>query len=191
MSGNGNGPSQDSFLGAQIKVVTTFGEEIEGELFCCDITGSNSVILCQRLDNGNVNYKWTKANIIREVTALGAPSNSDEPLPNVDLRFIEDRAKKLEEAAFESAKRFGVGVTEHAQEVFDVLSKTMECQWDGEDIKVYGQVKVSKPYDPNRNISGGNEQMVDRVKKVLQGELGRNSKKEEATKLAPTPKKKS
>ena len=95
---------------AQIRVVTTFGEEIaagpdillgilvdsettgpndkttqEGELFCVDIGGSNSVVLCQRrfdffrvvfwfllyedlcfssrcrLENGNVNYKcWTE-----------------------------------------------------------------------------------------------------------------------------------
>ncbi|CAE7768987.1 unnamed protein product, partial [Symbiodinium microadriaticum] len=66
----------ESLLGAQIRVVTTFGEEIEGELFCVDIGGSNSVVLCQRLDNGRVNYKWTKMNIIREVVAMAGPPST-------------------------------------------------------------------------------------------------------------------
>lgn len=169
-------PPPESFLGSQIRIVTNSGEEIEGELFCYDLKESNTVIVCQRLENGNVNYKWTKANIIREVAATSAPSASlaeEDPLAApVDLRHVETRAKKLEAAAFEQAKRFGVGVTEHAQEVFDALSKTMTAEWDGEDIKVFG-VKVSKPYDPNRNITGGSAEAQARVKKVLEGELGR------------------
>eukprot|EP00406_Dinophysis_acuminata_P065987 CAMPEP_0179281462 /NCGR_PEP_ID=MMETSP0797-20121207/37164_1 /TAXON_ID=47934 /ORGANISM="Dinophysis acuminata, Strain DAEP01" /LENGTH=192 /DNA_ID=CAMNT_0020990167 /DNA_START=50 /DNA_END=628 /DNA_ORIENTATION=- len=174
----------DAYLGAQICVVTTSGEEIEGELFCVDTSGTsgsnsaNSVIICQRLDNGNVNYKWTKTNIIREVKASSGPPNgaSDEwfPLPHVDLRLIEHRAKKLEDDAREEAKRYGVGVTEHAQEVYDALSKTMEAEWDGEDIKVFG-VKVTKPYAPNC-CTGGDDQARDRVQKVLT-ELARTNKK--------------
>mmetsp|Transcript_69441 Transcript_69441/g.206896 ORF Transcript_69441/g.206896 Transcript_69441/m.206896 type:complete len:179 (+) Transcript_69441:73-609(+) len=171
-------PPVESFLGTQIRVVTTFGEEIEGELFCVDISGSNSVVICQRLENGNVNYKWTKTNIIREVSAAaGPPASAAEELPHVDLRHVESRAKKLEEEAREDAKRYGVGVTEHAQEVFDALRKTMEAEWDGEDIKVLG-VRISKPYDPERNVSGGDSQARERVQKVLQNELGRMSKKQ-------------
>merc|ERR1719491_2188416 len=91
----------ESMLGAMIRVVTTFGEEIEGELFCVDINGSNSVVLCQRLENGNVNYTWTKANIIREVSAIAGPTGNaaDEWLPYIDLKQVEGQAKKAEEAA--------------------------------------------------------------------------------------------
>lgn len=167
----------ENMLGAQIRVVTTFGEEIEGELFCVDINGSNSVVLCQRLDNGNVNYKWTKANIIREVTASAGPSGSasEEWLPAVDLRHVEQQAKRAEEAALAESKRYGVGVSEHAQEVFDALSKTMEAQWDGEDIKVLG-VRITKPYDPAKSIAGGDNATIERVRTVLQGELARKKK---------------
>mmetsp|Transcript_80263 Transcript_80263/g.213009 ORF Transcript_80263/g.213009 Transcript_80263/m.213009 type:complete len:182 (-) Transcript_80263:57-602(-) len=173
-------PPVESFLGTQIRVVTTFGEEIEGELFCVDISGSNSVVICQRLENGNVNYKWTKTNIIREVTASPGPQAGagEDWLPHVDLRQVETRSKKLEEEAREDAKRYGVGVTEHAQEVFDALAKTMEAEWDGEDIKVLG-VRISKPYDPERNVTGGDAQARERVQKVLQNELGRISSKKQ------------
>mmetsp|Transcript_57889 Transcript_57889/g.134873 ORF Transcript_57889/g.134873 Transcript_57889/m.134873 type:complete len:185 (-) Transcript_57889:52-606(-) len=173
-------PSVESFLGTPIRVVTTFGEEIEGELFCVDSSGSNSVVICQRLESGNVNYRWTKTNIIREVSALAAPPAcpADDWLPHVDLRHIESRAKKLEDEAREESKRYGVGVTEHAQEIFDALSKTMEAEWDGEDIKVLG-VRISKPYDPFRNVTGGDDQARERVQKVLQNELGRLSKRQQ------------
>mmetsp|Transcript_59168 Transcript_59168/g.157477 ORF Transcript_59168/g.157477 Transcript_59168/m.157477 type:complete len:183 (-) Transcript_59168:104-652(-) len=171
--------SAESYLGAQIRIATTFGEEIEGELFCCDIQGSNSsnsVIICQRLSNGTLNYKWLKANIVKEVTALRHPSSTVEELPHIDLRQIEARAKRDEEQAAGEARRYGVGVTEHAQEVFDALSKTYDPQWEGEDIKVLG-VRIIKPYDPLKNISGGKEETQERVRKVLQGELGKRGKR--------------
>ncbi|CAK9031479.1 unnamed protein product [Durusdinium trenchii] len=167
----------ENLLGAQIRVVTTFGEEIEGELFCVDIGGSNSVVLCQRLENGHVNYKWTKTNIIREVVATGIPPTGVlEELPSVDLDELEAKALQLEEEASQNAARFGVGVTEQAQDCFDALSKTMQVEWEGEDIKCMG-CKISKPYDPMKSISGPNPQTVDRVRKVLQSELGRMQKK--------------
>ncbi|CAK8996648.1 Hypothetical protein SCF082_LOCUS4886 [Durusdinium trenchii] len=165
----------------------------EGELFCVDIGGSNSVVLCQRpwpsrrsprvvtcgrrLENGHVNYKWTKTNIIREVVATGIPPTGVlEELPSVDLDELEAKALQLEEEASQNAARFGVGVTEQAQDCFDALSKTMQVEWEGEDIKCMG-CKISKPYDPMKSISGPNPQTVDRVRKVLQSELGRMQKK--------------
>eukprot|EP00931_Biecheleriopsis_adriatica_P075154 TRINITY_DN49089_c0_g1_i1.p1 TRINITY_DN49089_c0_g1~~TRINITY_DN49089_c0_g1_i1.p1 ORF type:complete len:182 (+),score=37.95 TRINITY_DN49089_c0_g1_i1:93-638(+) len=172
----------ENLLGAQIKVVTTFGEELEGELFCVDIQGSNSIVLRQRCENGLVNYKWTKTNIIREVIAISLPPTSGiEELPAVDIRQIEERAQKVEEAAIADGKRWGVGVTEQAQDAFDALSKTMDVEWDGEDILCLG-VRISKPYDPNKSITGQNQQAVDRIKKVLQAEMNRMGKKKNAAK---------
>lgn len=167
----------ESFLGATIKVVTTFGEEIEGELFCCEGKengGSNSIILVQRLENNKVNYKWTKANIIQEVVVLKAPNPPEEALPYIDLDQITDRGARLEQQATENIKNYGVGVTQEAQLAFDVLNKTMACTWEGEDILVLG-VRIKKPYKAD-NCSGPDNEALERVKKVLQGELSKKSK---------------
>lgn len=110
----------DGMLGAQLRITTNIGDEVEGELFCMDIGASNmvnSVVLCQRLENGNVNYVWTKSNIIKEVAATAPPTRPpDESQPYVDLRQVAALADKLQEAAAQDAKRYGVGVTEYAQD---------------------------------------------------------------------------
>mmetsp|Transcript_23247 Transcript_23247/g.37189 ORF Transcript_23247/g.37189 Transcript_23247/m.37189 type:complete len:179 (-) Transcript_23247:55-591(-) len=174
----------ESAIGAQIRVVTTFGEEIDGELFCCDMgeKTSNTVVICQRLETGNVNYKILKGNVIKEVKVTSDRSEPvDDWLPHVDLQLLGRKVQKLEEIAAKEAKKYGVGVTEQAQEVFDALNKTMEPEWDGEDIQVLG-VRIKKPYDPAKNIEGP-EEAVDRIRKVLQNELGRiRTKKQQQSK---------
>mmetsp|Transcript_53460 Transcript_53460/g.137922 ORF Transcript_53460/g.137922 Transcript_53460/m.137922 type:complete len:92 (-) Transcript_53460:204-479(-) len=82
----------NNFLGAPIKVLTTLGEELEGELFCYDVNGSNSLILRQQLPDGSTNYKWIRSSAIREVRACGPPPSGTvhEELPPVDLKSKSD-----------------------------------------------------------------------------------------------------
>lgn len=171
----------DSCLGAQIRVVTTFGEEIEGELFCIDTSGSQSVVICQRIEpSGNVNYKWIKINIIREVSATAGPASgaSEEWFPHVDLQQIASRAKKSEDEAREDVKRYGVGVTEHMQEVFDALAKTYEAVWNGQEINLPALgITISKE---GESIEGGAAEARERVQKVLGGGLERQRAKKQA-----------
>merc|ERR1719316_2121677 len=162
-------------LGSPITVVTTLGEELNGELFCYDISGSNSVVLRQPLNNGNSNYLWLKTNIIREVRASGPPEPVEESLPAVDLEEVTKRAKLLEETAQKNSRNWGVGVTQQAQEVFDAVNKTMPCTWEKEDIRVFG-VRITPPYNPESCVGGDDPSALERVKKVLQGELERMAK---------------
>eukprot|EP00927_Polykrikos_kofoidii_P068278 TRINITY_DN63639_c0_g1_i1.p2 TRINITY_DN63639_c0_g1~~TRINITY_DN63639_c0_g1_i1.p2 ORF type:complete len:189 (+),score=50.46 TRINITY_DN63639_c0_g1_i1:48-614(+) len=175
-------PQPTSFLGADIRVMTTMGEEFEGELFCYDVTGANSLVLRQVLENGNCNYKWVKSNVIREVKALGPPKPIDVVLPAIDLKKIEERAVAMEREAWKVSKSRGVGVSDQAREVFQAINKTMECEWDKEDIIVFG-VRISKPYTPDSCTCGDDPAALERVKKVLQGELDRIKKGKTAGKL--------
>ncbi|CAJ1352879.1 unnamed protein product [Effrenium voratum] len=124
-----------------------------------------------------MNYKWTKTNIIREVVATAGPPPGGiiEDLPSVDVQQLEAQAKQMEEEAARNSRRYGVGVTEQAQDCFDALSKTMPAEWHGDEIRCMG-CRITKPYDPVKNISGPNE-AVERVRKVLQAELGRMQRK--------------
>jgi len=193
--------TQEQFLGTPIHIRTTFGDEIQGELFCYDVlNGSNAVILREDLNNGFCNYTFAKTNIIREIKALGpSPTRSPDALPYIDTALLTHR----EETALRQAQRnrmsIGVGVTREAQEIFDKLKQTMPCEWQNQDIIVLKSVVISKPYKPENCVlmKGASENQagatVERVKKVLQelrAQGDRRKKKEEASASAqssPTP----
>merc|ERR1712012_533015 len=69
----------------------------------------------------------------------------------------------------------GVGVTEFAQEIFNAMSKTMDVSWEKEDIICFG-VRIQKPYTPESCVGGDDPAALERVKKVLIGELNRIKK---------------
>ena len=71
----------------------------------------------------------------------------------------------------------GIGVSEHAQAVFDALERTMPCEWRGRAIHVYGgEVRVAPPYGTRDAAflegAAGNEMMLQRVRTVLDEEFG-------------------
>jgi len=68
----------------------------------------------------------------------------------------------------------GVGVTKEAQSIFDALSKTMPCAWQGRTILVMDAVTVTPPYTPEscqaRSGEGG---ALERIRRVLTAERQR------------------
>jgi hypothetical protein len=70
--------------------------------------------------------------------------------------------------------KVGVGVTKEAQSIFDALSKTMPCTWQGRSIYVMEAVLVAPPYttaDVTTHIE--HKGAFERVKVVLQAERTR------------------
>jgi len=55
------------------------------------------------------------------------------------------------------------------------LAKTLPCKWRQDAIVVFDEIVIANPYGPE-NISGENSTMLDRVKKVLEGERRRLNK---------------
>ncbi|KAK9916840.1 hypothetical protein WJX75_007667 [Coccomyxa subellipsoidea] len=88
------------------------------------------------------------------------------------LKAIYIKAAELE------AARKGLGVTDEAQQIFDALSKTMPCKWQGKKILVLGEVSIREPYDLSSVSSTHPDDgaaIVERVKKVLDAERKRMS----------------
>jgi len=118
-----------------------------------------------------------KCSSVRDIQATGLGNTNLESsiLPAVDVVAMEAQEKRAEEYYLNYKSMIGVGVTEDAQEIFDSLSKTMPCAWSGQLIVCY-RVKISPPYR-SEDCAGPDENEVNRVRKVLEGERSKLDKK--------------
>jgi len=172
-----NSAGSEWILGIEVKIKTTLGEELEGEIFSYD-----SVTNCVVLQQNNVhstlkkNFIILNTNFVKEIQCMGRQSgNQIEDLPPVNIAKIRSKAASVLRNLREEAARIGVGVSEEAQDIFNALSKTLPCKWKQDSIMVMDEVTIVAPYRAE-NCSGENRGTVERVKKVLEGERRRLTK---------------
>ncbi len=122
-----------------------------------------------------------KCSSVRDIqaTALGQVNIDSHVLPAIDVASMEAQEKRADEFYSNYKSMIGVGVTQEAQDVFDSLAKTMPCTWHEQTILCY-RVKISPPYAPE-NCTGPDDNELNRVKKVLEGERVKLEKKRQST----------
>ncbi|KAF1317105.1 hypothetical protein FI667_g14995, partial [Globisporangium splendens] len=158
-------------IGAKVRVLTQAEEAFEGVIFTIDPVAS-FLILEERFVDAPAKNKTRMFQIeaLKKIELLEkAPADVNANLPNIsedDLLRLEQRNKDVAERALAS---IGKDVSSEAQAIFDALNKTMPCEWEGTNIRVMGDVLIKPPYQPQNCISA-KPQVLDRVKKVLEGE---------------------
>jgi len=166
-------------IGVKVRIKTSVGEEVEGEIFSYDTT-TNCVVLIQHQTHSTLkkSYRILKTSFVKEVQYLGRVDNQDSAnfeFTPINIQKIRSKEDSSLHALRDEASRIGVGVTKEAQEIFDALAKTLPCHWNQDTIIVLEEVKISKPYDLE-SVAGEDATIVDRVKKVLEGERKRLQK---------------
>lgn len=86
------------------------------------------------------------------IPVRGIPWETTAMRESKNASIIAERITKINEQ-----------VPRYAQDIFDALSKTMECQWQG-DIITLGSVRVPPPYT---DCFGNDPVALDRVRKVV------------------------
>lgn len=66
---------------------------------------------------------------------------------DVDLPRLKAEQERIFRKRHIEFTHIGVGVTPEGQAVFDVLAKTLPCEWEGNVIVVFGTVRLGPPYD--------------------------------------------
>jgi len=161
----------EAVIGAVVRIFTTLQDEFEAEIFNVD-PKTNTVILKEGGSEAKRNYRIINLDCIAKVqTITPAPVGQPvEQLPVANMAKIRAREEAKLRAAYEESMKIGIGVSLDAQILFNALSKTLPCRWDGETIIVMEDVRVAPPYD-EENCSGGHTAAeLNRVKRVLVGE---------------------
>ncbi|KAN0030173.1 hypothetical protein ACTA71_009934 [Dictyostelium dimigraforme] len=96
--------------------------------------------------------------------------NNDLSLPSLNVQLIIKKQDEVIKKATQKAMKIGVGVTPEAQEIFNSISRTLPCDWLGENIIVLNEVKISSPYNIENCTGPENSKSIERVKKVLEAE---------------------
>jgi small nuclear ribonucleoprotein (snRNP)-like protein len=135
----------DWMVGLIVKIKTSLGEEIEGEIFSFD-SNTNSVVLfdilfdmkyslignfnseLQSAKHTNIKKNWRilKTSFINEIQYVGKADTVDLELepPPVNINKIRKQENKAIRLYQEEMSRIGVGVSEEAQEIFNALART-------------------------------------------------------------------
>ncbi|KNE62372.1 hypothetical protein AMAG_07596 [Allomyces macrogynus ATCC 38327] len=175
--------------GAAAAVATPF----VGQIYAYDPVNELVVLQCVNRDHPasaltkKLDLRFIHTRSIRQVTVLSSPPAEAKGLPALDASVAAPLEQTLlpvtaihweqtvqrEAAAVRvmqgKVAKLGVGVGRDGQEIFDALSKTMECRWHETAIVVMDSVLIAAPYTPAA-CQGNDERALMRVRKVLEGE---------------------
>jgi hypothetical protein len=183
-------------VGDSVIVDTAHAGKLTGTVFSSDanfvtlhrtdyVTGKSSVSMVPASEikniavNGNNNansenggagqeeggYVQRRAHVQYVKSDLWKPlSSADAVLPvHPSQKSIDERVKRAIDARME---KLGKGATAEAQQIFDILSKTLPCAWEGDTIVVMDEVRILPPYLPD-TVMGDDPAVVARTTHVL------------------------
>ncbi|ORZ31560.1 anticodon-binding domain-domain-containing protein [Catenaria anguillulae PL171] len=163
----GNGSAAARAASPQAKIA-------EGRVFAYDKANGFVVLQCISNDNPNAATKKFDLRIINTctITSVSIPAASSTPAMDlIPVSAINWETSAHREAANirlmeTKLAKIGVGVGRDAQDLFDALSKTMECRWADSSIVVMDRVIISPPYRPE-NCKSNDQSALQRIKLVV------------------------
>lgn len=102
--------------------------------------------LCIVKDSWVKDVKVDEAAVADASGADGGAADQHDYTPVVDPERTTLRLQKSLRAAEYQAAKIGTGVSEEAQVIFNVISKTLPSRWDGKTIVVMDECEIREPY---------------------------------------------
>jgi len=153
-----------------LTITTNTGDVICGELHCLDPVTRAIVI-----KDSSGTYTLVNAGAITKIT--GDLEKAVMPNPKklgltvqLDDNKIRDREMKAMVAAEKELDSLNFEVDPLVQQLFDRMRNIFPCRWHGLEMILFDSLSIAPPYDVVKVRNGGNDDAVERVRKVLAGE---------------------
>ena len=150
-----------------VKVTLSTKEVLEGSVWCIDPVTDALVMKIE--DQYVLVNAESIIDIEGDLSTVSVPNPKDIGMTVIP---IEKWQKKEMEALIHAEGEIAsvnYDVSAEAQGLFDRLRNIFPCKWSGKDMIIFDNIKISPPYD-NPKAIGGNNDGLDRISKVLEGE---------------------
>lgn len=152
---------------------TASGESFAGEVFCYDAVSDVLTLRAPGEISNTHDLKFVNVKNAVDVVVEASSARDAQKCPMVDAPRCERRFENALRVARAQADNIGENVSALAQDVFDALSRTLPCRWNGDVIVVMDEVEVRGPKYEDASGSGQTPGAVERVQKVLALERAR------------------
>ena len=157
-------------MAESLSITTNTGALITGELYCLDpvtraVVIKDSTGACTLINAGSI------AKISGDLSKASVPNPRKLGLTvQLDDNKIRDREMKAMVAAEKELESLNFEVDQQTQQLFDRMRNIFPCRWQGVEMILFDSLSIPPPYDVVKVCDGGNDDGMERVKKVLAGE---------------------
>lgn len=158
-------------VGSDVRIELSNGDELIGEVYTVDpVTGSLVIRSLLSGETSQYEINIVPRNAANKIEVRKEGSAIFDQLPSLNTNTLEEIELKALEEASARLESVNINATAEAQKLFDALSKTLPCQWEGTSIQVLQQVRIDPPYDPAdcHSLDGSNDSL-NRIMKVVEG----------------------
>lgn len=167
-------------IGSIVACKTCYNTVVEGEVQAFDPQTKMLILKCPAT-NGKANqndvYILNLA-LVSDVQVKKEVTTSPEPAKQLNLKKINARVRRNIESKRCLMDAVKAGVTQEGLMLFHTIGKTInEVTWEGPNIVIMNQVKITPPYKPDNVQGDGHTKAYIHIRKIVEKHLKDNQLK--------------
>lgn len=167
--------SLEHVIGFKVRIVNLVDVITEGKIYSFNSTNNTITLQVNRKNQSIYDFKIIKCSFIKSLQVIGAKPNTNsfkKQIINpsmVNLDRIETFLNQEIEKSNKDSLLKGKGVTSEGQTIFDLIYKTIpDTRWDGKDIVILDDIKVTPPYKIDNIITLHETQSIKLIERIVE-----------------------
>ncbi|KAF6210710.1 hypothetical protein GE061_013817 [Apolygus lucorum] len=167
-------------IGSIVACKTCYNTIVEGEVQAFDPQTKMLILKCPA-SNGRPTQNDVyilNLSLVSDVQVKKEVTTPPEPAKQLNLKRINERVRGNIEAKRCLIDAIRAGVTPEGLMLFHTIGKTIdEVTWDGPNIVIMNQVKITPPYKPDNIQGDGHTKAYTHIRKIVEKHLKDNQHK--------------
>eukprot|EP00903_Cladosiphon_okamuranus_P010148 g9609.t1 len=135
-------------VGQRVTVRPKVGPSQEGVVYTQD-TVTNTITIKQDIPNTRTHSTilvFNRAHVEIDVVPGAVAVDESVALPNISERELERKEQKALVERTKAWAQINQRASSEGQAIFDLFTKTLDCEWSDQSIVILGSVRIDPPY---------------------------------------------